>query len=315
MDIWREVRAMFDKNYPEAVLISEWSNPWKALRCGFHADFYLDHQDNGYHALFRRKDQATGEPLGYFSKAGKGDIYLFVDDYLRRYEEAKGKGYISFITGNHDTARMRRTLDLDELKLAYAFIFTMPGVPFLYYGDEIGMRFVEDLASKEGGYDRTGSRTPMQWNKSSNYGFSRAETKKLYLSMDESPDTPTVEEQEQDPQSLLNIIKQIIQLRHKNLDLQAEGEFAVLYARNGYQQRGEEEQSIKSFSIFHGQKQVYPFIYKRGKSLLIAVNPSSLSASDPIKMLGSVLFSIGELPERSEYETNMAPQSFIVVQP
>ncbi len=38
----------------------------------------------------------------------------------------------------------------------------MPGVPFLYYGDEIGMRY-RALPGKEGGYVRTGSRTPMQW--------------------------------------------------------------------------------------------------------------------------------------------------------
>ena len=59
---------------------------------------------------------------------------------------------------------------LYELKLAFAFIFTMPGVPYLYYGDEIGMRYLE-LATKEGGYFRTGSRTPMQWNSSKNAGF------------------------------------------------------------------------------------------------------------------------------------------------
>ena len=79
------------------------------------------------------------------------------------------------------------------MKLAYAFIFTMPGVPFLYYGDEIGMRYMEGLVSKEGGYDRTGSRTPMQWTRGTNCGFSDAPADRLYLPMDASPDAPTVE--------------------------------------------------------------------------------------------------------------------------
>lgn len=314
MEIWREVRTMLNKNYPEAVLISEWSNPRKALACGFHADFYLDHPDNGYRALLRRKDPATDEALGYFKKTGPGDIEFFVEDYLPRYEAAKGKGYVSFITGNHDTARLRRTYELEELKLAYAFLFTMPGVPFLYYGDEIGMRFVEGLTSKEGGYDRTGSRTPMQWQQGLNYGFSTAPEGKLYTKMDASPDAPTVEDQAKDPTSLLNVVKQVLKVRQENLDLQAGGAFSVLYVRNRAAAIVEEEQSVKSFSILHKQEEAYPFIYQRGGTL-IAVNPSGLSASAPINMLGTILFSLGALPERTEEEITMAPQSFVVVRP
>jgi glycosidase len=291
-DIWHDVRAMLDRDYPEAVLVSEWSDPGQALRCGFHADFYLDHEDNGYHALFRRRDPATGEPLGFFSRQGKGDISLFVADYLRRYRDSTNYGYISFITGNHDTPRMRRTYDEAELKLAYAFIFTMPGVPFLYYGDEIGMRYVENLVSKEGGYNRTGSRTPMQWSKGPNCGFSDAPAYKLYLPVDPGADAPTVEAQAKDPLSLLNTVTQVIHLRHANVDLQADGPFAVLYAQKG----------------------AYPFVYRRG-GLIVTVNPSGHPASAPVNTMGTVLFALGELPTRSEVETNMAPQSFVVVRP
>jgi maltose alpha-D-glucosyltransferase/alpha-amylase len=283
---------MLDRDYPEAVLVSEWSDPGRALRCGFHADFYLDHEDNGCHALFRHEDEATGKPLGFFSRQGNGDISLFVADYLRRYEDSKDYGYISFITGNHDTPRMRRTYDETELKLAYAFIFSMPGVPFLYYGDEIGMRYVEGLVSKEGGYDRTGSRTPMQWTRGPNCGFSDAPADRLYLPVDVRPDAPTVEQQADDPQSLLNTVIQVIRLRHEHADLQADGSFAVL----------------------HAQKGAYPFIYRRG-GLVIAVNPSARPADAPVNTMGTVLFSLGALPARSEHETSMAPQSFIIVQP
>ena len=291
-DIWRDVRAMLDRDYPEAVLVSEWSDPGRALRCGFHADFYLDHEDNAYHVLFRRRDAASGEPLGFFSKRGNGDISLFVGDYLRRYEDSKNHGYISLVTGNHDTSRMRRTYDETELKLAYAFIFTMPGVPFLYYGDEIGMLYVKGLVSKEGGYDRTGSRTPMQWSGGANHGFSDAPADKLYIPVDVSPDAPTVEAQAGDPQSLLSTVTQVIRLRHEYADLQADGSFAILYAQKG----------------------AYPFIYRRG-GLVIAVNPSARPANAPVNTMGTVLFSLGALPTRSEHETSMAPQSFVVVQP
>jgi len=43
-----------------------------------------------------------------------------------------------------------------------AFLMSVPGAPFIYYGDEIGMRYVENLTSVEGGYDITSSRSPMQ---------------------------------------------------------------------------------------------------------------------------------------------------------
>ena len=68
--------------------------------------------------------------------------------------------------------RLRKYLDPEEMKVAFAFLLSMPGAPFLYYGDEIGMRQL-DLVSKEGGYDRTGARTPMQWGEGKNAGFLR----------------------------------------------------------------------------------------------------------------------------------------------
>ena len=67
--------------------------------------------------------------------------------------------------------RLRANLTPEEMKLFFAMLYTMPGAPFLYYGDEIGMRYLR-LPTKEGGYFRTGSRTPMQWAPGENLGFS-----------------------------------------------------------------------------------------------------------------------------------------------
>ena len=158
-------------------------------------------------------------------------------------------------------------------------------------GDGIGMRYVEGLVSKEGGYDRTGSRTPMQWSDAANYGFTDASPDKLHIPVDPRPDAPTVEAQARDPLSLLNTVAGLIHLRHANPDLQADGLFSVLYA----------------------EKRLYPFVYRRG-ALVIGVNPSTRPAVAPVNTMGEALFSLGELPVRSERETAMAPQSFFVVQ-
>ena len=87
----------------------------------------------------------------------------------------------------------------------------MPGVPFLYYGDEIGMRY-QNLPTKEGGYFRTGSRTPMQWSDGVNAGFSTGRSEDLYLPVDPSPDAPNVAAQERDPESLLNRLQRLLHL-------------------------------------------------------------------------------------------------------
>ena len=247
--IWQNIREMLDKDYPEAAIISEWSNPVQSLKNGFHADFYLDHHGNGYNTLIRDNETPGGDH-SFLKKDGHGDIMRFLLDYLPKYDATKTDGYISFITCNHDTPRARLTLDYDELKLAWALFLTLPGVPFIYYGDEIGMRYL-DIPTKEGGYTRTGSRTPMQWDNSKNKGFSEADQDKLYLPVDSSEDAPTVEDQAKDPDSLYNTVKALTALRHEYDDLKADSTFSVIYA----------------------EKEEFPFVYRRG-NLLIAINPS-----------------------------------------
>jgi Glycosidases len=100
---------------------------------------------------------------------------------MKNYHLTNKKGLICIPSGNHDMERIREYLDYDELKLVYAFLLSMPGAPFLYYGDEIGMRHLK-LSSVEGGYGRTGARTPMQWNTENNYGFSDAPAEKTLYS-------------------------------------------------------------------------------------------------------------------------------------
>ena len=60
-------------------------------------------------------------------------------------------------------------------ELLHSLLFSMPGTPILYYGDEIGMGDNIYLG------DRNGVRTPMQWNGDRNAGFSRADPQALYL--------------------------------------------------------------------------------------------------------------------------------------
>jgi maltose alpha-D-glucosyltransferase/alpha-amylase len=248
----------------------------------------------GYKSLFRDYEldldnNVSGGNNSFFKKDGKGDIMRCLDEYLPFYESAAGKGYVSLVTGNHDAVRLRYTLNTKELALAYAFIFTMPGVPYLYYGDEIGMRYL-NLPTKEGGYYRTGSRTPMQWNAGKNLGFSSADASKLYLPVDSSADAPTVESEEVDSTSLLNTTKALLKLRHSETDLQSKANLEILYAQKGN----------------------VPFVYKRG-SFVIAVNPSGQAVTAVLKSvtgIGEAVFTIGE-GTLENGECKLGAQSFV----
>ena len=284
--IWLDIRAMLDREFPDAAMVAEWSNPPQALRAGFDMDFCLNNPDTGYSTLMR--DYYGDVDNGYFKKdAPDRDIRRFLDIYQRWYEDTRALGYISLLTCNHDTPRPRCDLDEAELKLAYAFLFTMPGVPFLYYGDEIGMRYLK-LPTKEGGYTRTGSRTPMQWDNTQNLGFSGGDADSLYLPVDPAADAPTVAAQQDDPDSLLNTVRALLALRHAEGDLQADAPFEALCTEKGK-----------------------PFVYRRG-GLTLAVNPSgealawkhSLGALTPVYRLGEA-FADGD-------GLTMGPQSFAV---
>ena len=287
--IWLEIRQMLDREFPDAAMVAEWGYPPQALRAGYDMDFYLNHWGNGYQSLMRKYTQdeeglITGDD-SYFRHDSAHDIGPFLKEYTEWLRDTEGLGYISLITCNHDTPRPRFHLEERELKLAYAFLFTLPGVPFLYYGDEIGMRY-RLLPTKEGGYTRTGSRTPMQWTDGKNLGFSEGCEDALYLPVDPSSDTPTVEKQQKDPGSLLNTVKALLRLRHGTEDLQADAPFEPLLAEAGR-----------------------PFVYRRG-GLKLAVNPDTKEAPIPYAS-GETLFAIGQV-RGSDGQTVMGPQSFAV---
>jgi maltose alpha-D-glucosyltransferase/alpha-amylase len=151
---------------------------------------------------------------------------------------------------------------------------TQKGIPTIYYGDEIGMRFVDGVRPTEGSTmvgvsapnagatdaERAGTRTPMQWDTSANSGFSRAHSEELYIPIDPDPDRPTVEAQEADPDSLLHFIRRLSRVRRENPALGSEGDIVFL----------------------NPPEQHYPMLYERsleGARYVVVVNPSKKATS------------------------------------
>ena len=252
-----------DQEFPEAAMISEWGEPDKSLLGGFHMDFLLHFGSSHYNDLFRCE-----EP--YFSSRGKGDASEFVAKYLENYGRSGEKGMICIPSGNHDMDRLAKYLHGNELKIAFAFLLSMPGAPFIYYGDEIGMNYVEGLNSVEGGYDRTGSRSPMQWDDSTNAGFSTAPKDKLYIPIDPSVNRPTVDEQMSNKSSLWNEVKTLLQLRQEN-------------------------KALQNCSGIEFLETGYPLVYKRfcdTQSITVILNPSIRPATVS-DIHGELLHTIG----------------------
>lgn len=249
--LWQNVREFLDAEFPEAAMVSEWGEPDKSLQGGFHMDFLLHFGPSHYNDLFRCEKP-------YFD--GEGDVSEFVQKYIESYEKSERKGLICIPSGNHDMDRLAKWIHGDKRKIAFAFLLSMPGAPFIYYGDEIGMNYVEGLTSVEGGYNRTGSRSPMQWDRSTNAGFSTAAPDKLYIRQDDAPDRPDAETQMQDENSLRSEIKRLIEIRQAHSALQSKGEIEFVYV----------------------EKNAYPFVYLRKsdeEQILVILNPSDKEVS------------------------------------
>ena len=260
--LWREMREWLNAEYPDNVIIAEWSNPAQAVPAGFHIDFMMHWGVKGYDALFfdpgsPRWRKGYGEC--YFDIDGKGEVRKFTEAYTKLREATLDYGYVALPTANHDFQRpnilTRNTPE--QLKVVMTFFLTMPGVPFIYYGDEIGMKFQMDLPSKEGsGLDRAGTRTPMQWANNQTAGFSTCEPSQLYLPIYTEDGKLTVEAQENDPESLLNYVRTLLKLR---------SEYPALSNCGGWE-------------VISDLDKPYPYVYARTmgeQTCVVVLNPSA----------------------------------------
>ena len=120
---------------------------------------------------------------------------------------------------NHDQTRTLTVLggDLGRAKLAATLLLTLPGLPFVYYGEEIGMT---------GDKPDPRLRTPMQWSPRTGVGFTSGTP---WESAQPDSLTTNVEVEDRDPASLLNLYRRLIHLRRQN-DALATGTLVALSA-------------------------------------------------------------------------------------
>ncbi len=123
------------------------------------------------------------------------------------------------VLSNHDVPRVASRLGLHAARAAAVLNHTLPGMIFIYNGEEGGFTNVEVSADRRRDTElgeRDGERTPMLWDNSPNAGFSTAAAEKLWLPIDPEFETKNLAAQAHDPTSFLSLYKALLHLRNTN---------------------------------------------------------------------------------------------------
>ncbi|MBQ7407745.1 MAG: alpha amylase [Clostridia bacterium] len=138
-----------------------------------------------------------------------GDDFI---DLLVNYQKTYNKGSMAPFLCNHDTARAGKFLIGDTVKMGAGLLSVMNGNVFVYYGDEIGM------INKNDDHDPS-KRIAMKWQKKNVYPGLTYQNPDGYLVDSSSYKYPSVEEQQADPNSILNYYKQAMRMRNRNPEI------------------------------------------------------------------------------------------------
>lgn len=183
-----------------------------------------------------------------------------------------------------------------RIELLNSLLFSFPGTPILYYGDEIGMGDNIYLG------DRNGVRTPMQWTADRNAGFSRANPAQLYSPVIMDPvwgyQAINVEAQQSDASSLLNWMRNMIALR-KLFKVFGRGTLKFLTSAN---------RKVLSYVRQHGNEQVLCVANLSRFAQPVQLDLSEFEGMIPVEMLGYVEFPpIAKQP----YPLTLGPYGFL----
>jgi maltose alpha-D-glucosyltransferase/alpha-amylase len=233
-DVLKRMRRELDAQYPNRMLLAE-ANQWPSdVRPYFgdgdecHMAFHFPLMPRMFMALRQEDRHAITEILNQTPDIPPNSQWAL---FLRNHDELtlemvtdEERDYMYSAYAADPQMRLnvgirRRLAPLVEnsrrrIELLNSMLFSFPGTPIVYYGDEIGMGDNIYLG------DRNGVRTPMQWSPDRNGGFSRADPARLYAPPIQDPvygyQAINVEAQERYPFSLLNWMKRLIATRKQH---------------------------------------------------------------------------------------------------
>ncbi|MGH8427417.1 MAG: maltose alpha-D-glucosyltransferase [Gammaproteobacteria bacterium] len=248
-EILKRIRAEVDRHYPGRMLLAE-ANQWPEdvsayfgsgdeCHMAFHFPLmprmYMAIAQEDRHPITDIMRQTPAIPANcqwaiFLRNHDELTLEMVTDrerDYLWQHYAADRRMRINLGIRRRLAPLMDN--DRSRIELMNALLFSMPGTPVLYYGDEIGMGDNVFLG------DRDGVRTPMQWSPDRNAGFSRADPAALYLppvmNAQYGHEALNVEAQQKSPSSLLNWMRRMIAVRNSRPSL-GRGTQRFLFPRN-----------------------------------------------------------------------------------
>jgi len=229
----RKLRNHIDKNHKSKVLMAE-ANLWPEDAAAYFGGGQECHMNFNYPLMpriflsLRTEDSYPiidiMEQIPETPESCQWALFLRNHDELGLEmvtEEEKDYLFKAYANDSHTKYNLgiRRRLapmlnnDRRRIELLYTILFSLPGTPIIYYGDEIGMGDNIYLG------DRHGVRTPMQWNMNLNAGFSESNPQQLYLPVITDPvyrfESVNVATQDENPSSLMYWIRNVIAMRKR----------------------------------------------------------------------------------------------------
>ncbi len=194
--VWRRFSRALARSHPEALLLGEaWASNHVASQYHVGGD--------GLHLTFDFEFMAA-VTNGILAEDAS-DIEALYSRFCQQFPP--GAGQATFLS-NHDVRRLPERLmnHPGSLRLAAQLLMTLPGTPFLYYGQELGL-------PNGPGHDDEQKRLPMLWNNDPHGGFTGGIP---WIQPHGDPSVLSVERQLSDPDSLLNLYRSLIRLRRQH---------------------------------------------------------------------------------------------------
>ncbi|HKT36339.1 MAG TPA: maltose alpha-D-glucosyltransferase [Nitrospira sp.] len=311
----REVRKQLDKNYQGRILLAE-ANQWPAdVRpyFGNGDEFHMAFHFPLMPRLFMGLRSEDWRPiLDMFTHTPSIPDNCQWCLFLRNHDEltlemcsGEERDYMYYAYGRDPemrrnigiARRLAPLLDNDrrKIELLNSLVFTLPGSPIVYYGDEIGMGDNIHLG------DRNGVRTPMQWTADRNGGFSKADSASLYLPVIGDSvfgyQAVSVEAQQQTPHSLLHWMRRMIAVR-KRYQAFGRGTIEFLRPRN---------EKVLAYFRRYGETILLLVHNLAGSAQAVELDLARFIGATPVELFGDSRFpQIGTSP----YMLSLAPYGY-----
>ncbi len=302
----KRLRKEIDASHPGTVMLAE-ANQWPADVVDYYGDgdechmcFHFPLMPRMFMAVRREQRYPITEILAQTPAIPDGCQWGI---FLRNHDELT----LEMVTDDErdymyneyaKDPRMKRNVGISRrlaplvdnnravAELLHALLFSLPGSPVLYYGDEIGMGDNIYLG------DRDGVRTPMQWTPDRNAGFSKADFAQLYLPPLMDPvygyQAVNVEAGQRDPGSFLHWMQRVLQVRRQHGDVLGMGSLEVLSAENP---------SVLAFLRQYEERTVLCVNNLSRFAQPVELQLGRFAAKAPIELFGRVPFpAVGDLP-------------------